>query len=130
MKVFEAYIDGASRGNPGHAGVGVILKSKGKTIEKISINIGITTNNVAEYMALIYALQAALIHRVDVLNVYTDSELLYNQVCGRYKVKNIGLRPLFQQVKFLKNGLKEFHIRHISRSLNNEADSLATQAAK
>lgn len=124
------YIDGASKGNPGKAGVGIaIYDENGEKIKEISKSIGITTNNVAEYTAFILALQEALIlgHREKIF-VYTDSELLHRQLIGKYKVKNSNLKILFNIAKNLISGYKEFHIEHIRRESNKIADKLANKS--
>ena len=83
------YIDGASRGNPGDSAVGIVVKDKDqKIIKEISKSIGRATNNIAEYYALIFALQEALKLKAQVLTVFTDSQLLYSQVKGEYRVKD------------------------------------------
>ncbi|MDD5454503.1 MAG: ribonuclease HI family protein [Candidatus Ratteibacteria bacterium] len=125
------YIDGASKGNPGKAAVGVaIYNDEGKLIKEISQGIGIATNNIAEYAALIFALQEGLILGCEQLTVYTDSELLFKQVKGEYKIKNDNLRILFYLVKHLIAGYKKLHIEHINRESNKTADKLASKAVE
>lgn len=126
----DIYIDGAAKGNPGPAGIGVILCHDGNVIKNISRHIGNTTNNVAEYTALIYALQEALMLKVSKIKVWTDSELLYKQLQGQYKVKHQNLKPLFEQLQHLLKGFASFEIQHIPREQNRGADKLASQAAK
>ena len=84
MKQFEIYIDGASKGNPGESGIGVVILSGGEVIKNISSYIGKATNNVAEYTALIYALQEALVLKADDICIRTDSQLLYRQIPKNY----------------------------------------------
>lgn len=123
------YIDGAARGNPGPAGIGAILVDGGKqTLWEFEKFIGETTNNVAEYTALIYGLQEALIRNVQRIAVYTDSELLARQLQGRYKVKEPHLKALHEQARSLIRGFDRFGIYHLPRSQNREADKLANQA--
>ncbi|MFC1631833.1 ribonuclease HI family protein [Candidatus Omnitrophota bacterium] len=123
------YIDGAARGNPGPAGIGIIIKdAKGQDIRCLYKYIGETSNNLAEYTALIYALQEALILGLKDLAVYSDSELLTKQLNGEYKVKNLGLKPYYEQFLHLKTGLENFKIKQIAREQNKAADSLANQA--
>ncbi len=125
------YIDGASKGNPGKAGIGVaIYNNEGELIKEISQGIGISTNNIAEYAALLFALQEGIILGCREIAVYTDSELLYKQIKGEYKIKNDNLRILFYLAKHLVASYKKFHIEHISRESNKIADKLASQAAK
>ncbi len=127
-KTLEIFIDGACKGNPGPAAVGVVITDNGKTVKNISKAIGHATNNIAEYMALVYALQEALILRVDKIRVYTDSELLCNQVNGSYKIKNPHLKFFHAQVEHLLSGFKDAQIRHIPREKNRGADRLASKA--
>ncbi|OGX31840.1 MAG: hypothetical protein A3D27_01880 [Omnitrophica WOR_2 bacterium RIFCSPHIGHO2_02_FULL_46_37] len=130
MRQLDIYIDGAAKGNPGPAGIGVVILQDGRALKNISRFIGNKTNNVAEYSALIYALQEALILRVDKIRVWTDSELLSKQIKGEYRVKHENLKPLFEQVKHLTGGFGSFEIHHISRERNCGADKLANQAVK
>jgi ribonuclease HI len=123
------YVDGGSHGNPGPSGIGVIIcDEKGNVVRNISKFIGETTNNVAEYTALIYGLQEALILRADEVIINTDSELLAKQLSKEYKTKDRGLKPLNEQVSHLLTGFKKHQIRHIDRSDNKGADKLANKA--
>ena len=134
---YKAWIDGASRGNPGEAAIGGYLKSPtGELVFDFSWKIGIATNNVAEYRALEYLLTAignlsAAKGTVDGLVIHSDSQLLVRQMEGTYKVKNKGLIPLFTSVKTIISQL-DFRVIfvHIDRSENREADRLANQAFK
>ena len=123
--------DGASRGNPGQASIGATLKDEnGRLIKAISERIGRATNNQAEYRAVIAALSAAAKMGADEVRVLLDSELVVKQVTGRYQVKNVGLKPLYDEVKRLQAGFKSFSITHVLRAKNSEADALANQAFK
>jgi len=125
------YSDGASLGNPGRAGVGVVIYEQGgKPIKKISKFIGITTNNVAEYMALIYGLEQAVHLRAKKVECFLDSELLVKQLEGSYKVRDEKLRLFYNQVKYLEQFFQELSFSHLLRDKNKEADRLAKQAAK
>ena len=126
----EIFIDGACSGNPGRAGIGVVIRSGGEVVKEISKPIGEATNNIAEYSALVYALQEAMIMKARELKVFTDSELLCRQVKGVYKVKNEKLKFLFDQVQCLMNGFERVDISHVRRENNKQADKLATQAVK
>ena len=123
------YIDGASKGNPGEAGIGAVIEDPRKNvIKRLSKGIGLATNNAAEYYACIYALQEALILKAEILTVYTDSLLIANQIKGKFKVKNSNLKTLHSQVLHLLKGFKKIYLRHINREENKEADKLANQA--
>ena len=126
----EIYIDGASKGNPGLSGVGAVISSQGQTVKNISKCIGNATNNFAEYMALIYGLQEALILKASKVNVKTDSQLLFRQVTKQYKVRNLNIKPLYEQAVHLISGFDKFKIEHISRVDNKGADKLATKAVR
>lgn len=130
MKELKIYIDGASKGNPGPSGIGVVICSDSQTIKNISSYIGNTTNNVAEYTALIYALQEALKLKAQILNINTDSELLCRQINKVYKIKNPNILGLYNQVTHLISGFKQVTINNIPREENRGADKLATKAIK
>ena len=130
MREFEIYIDGASSGNPGPSGIGVVIRHNGQTIKNISSYIGNTTNNIAEYTALIYALQEALILKAEILQINTDSQLLSRQIKKIYKVKNANILGLYNQAAHLMSAFKQVSINNISRQDNRGADKLATQAIK
>ena len=126
----EIFIDGASKGNPGPSGIGVVICSKGKTIKNISTFIGNTTNNVAEYTALIYALEEALLMKCEVIKVNTDSQLMYRQIKKMYKVKSANISGLYNQALHLMSGFKQVLMNNIPREENVGADKLATKAIK
>ena len=127
----EVYIDGASRGNPGPAGVGVVfLDGKHQPIRQLAKYLGETTNNVAEYLALIYALQEALQAGYRSVTVRTDSELLARQVNGQYKVRDPRLRLFHDLALHLMRGFARCAIEHIPRTQNAFADRLAGDAVK
>ncbi len=124
----RVHIDGASRGNPGPAGIGVaFLGPDGTVIERLHRGIGEATNNVAEYSALLAALEQAETMGVKELEVYSDSELLVRQLQGRYQVKHPSLRPLYAAAKTRIATLRRFAIHHVPRELNAEADRLANR---
>ncbi|GIV15171.1 MAG: ribonuclease H [Armatimonadota bacterium] len=126
----KLYIDGASRGNPGKAGIGVLLcNDTGEPLKEISESIGETTNNVAEYRALIRALEEARALGADTVEVYTDSELLARQINGLYGVHSPHLQPLFHRARALLRLFKSASVQHIPRSRNQIADRLAKAAA-
>jgi ribonuclease HI len=130
MNELEIFIDGASKGNPGPSGIGVIISKNGKVIRQISRFIGHATNNIAEYSALIFCLQESLLLKAEILDIKSDSELLCRQINGKYKVKNSNIIGLYEQARQLISGFKTVHIEHILREHNSAADSLATKAVK
>ena len=123
----EAWVDGASRGNPGESGFGLVFQL-GDTTQEICGFLGRTTNNVAEYAALIAALALAGRHGLEALTVYSDSQLLVRQLEGAYKVKAPHLVPIFLKVLELRRKIPTFAIHHVPREQNREADSLANRA--
>ncbi len=123
----SAWIDGASRGNPGEAGFGVLVELDGERRE-ISGFLGRTTNNVAEYAALIAALTFAARHGITQLTLFSDSQLLVRQLSGAYRVKAPHLVPIFLKVLQLRRQMERLEIHHVPRHQNQEADRLANQA--
>jgi ribonuclease HI len=122
------WTDGAARGNPGPAGIGAILKSStGEVLFTGSEYLGHTTNNVAEYKAVLLGLAGALAQGVTRIELRADSELLIKQLKGEYRVKSPGLRPLFDEAKRLIARFASVKLTHIRRELNGEADRLANQ---
>jgi ribonuclease HI len=127
--VFTANIDGAARGNPGPASYGVVIHNPdGSVAAELKKYIGRSTNNLAEYYALIAALDYAAAHGIRALRIESDSELLVLQMRGRYKVRSADLRPLFERAKKLAQGLAYFAIERVPRERNCDADALANQA--
>ena len=123
------FVDGASRGNPGPSGIGVVLYDGGRrVVRSFGKYIGETTNNVAEYTALLVGLQEALQHPIGSLRVHTDSQLLARQLQGRYRVKQPHLKILWDQIRDLIPSLNSFTVHHVPREKNREADRLANQA--
>jgi len=124
-----AYIDGASRGNPGPAAAGFMLTNPaGKKQQAKSFFIGQATNNVAEYTALVRALEAAKQTGARKITVFSDSELLVKQLNGQYRVKSEQIRPLFRQAVDLLGGFESCQVQHITREKNIETDKLVNQA--
>ena len=129
LAAYIANIDGASRGNPGPAAYGVVIRNpRGETIARMKKYIGRMTNNVAEYYALIAALDYAQSHGIRALRLESDSELLVNQMRGSYKVKSADLQPLFERAKKMSQAFASFRIDHVYREKNSEADKLANEA--
>jgi ribonuclease HI len=122
------HADGGARGNPGPAGIGVVLKDEsGEVIAEIARGIGEATNNVAEYSALIAGLELALEEGVTDLEVYLDSELVVSQIKGEWKIKNDRLRTLAVKARSLLDRFARKSIAHVPRELNSDADKLANQ---
>ncbi|MFH0855225.1 MAG: ribonuclease HI family protein [Candidatus Omnitrophota bacterium] len=108
----------------------MVILRQGETLKNISVYIGQATNNIAEYTALIYALQEALLLKAQILKISTDSQLLARQMNKVYKVKHENIIGLYNQALNLLAGFKEVSIKDIPRQENQAADRLATQAIK
>ena len=127
------HIDGAARGNPGPAGIGVMLETEDGLLHRAFCQyIGKATNNVAEYEALLFALREARKLQPAVVKIRSDSELLVRQIQGRYRVKNPRLAALYAQALNLINQLSavscRLSVEHVGRELNRQADALANRA--
>lgn len=124
-----AYTDGGSRGNPGPAGWGVRIEdANGNLVEELCGSLGTATNNVAEYQGLLAALRWALDHGVTTFRVRSDSELLVKQMKGVYRVKNLGLQPLYREAQQLAAAVGRVTFEHVRREQNTHADRLANKA--
>lgn len=123
-----AFVDGASRGNPGPAGYGVYMTRDDGEIVEIAGYLGTTTNNVAEYAGLLEALAAAKAEGATELEVISDSLLLVQQMLGKFRVKHPNLVPLHERATRLARGFRRFSIRHTLRAGNKNADRLANVA--
>lgn len=122
-------VDGASRGNPGEAGAGAVIKdSEGGVVKRLKKYLGTTTNNMAEYQALVMALEAARSLKLESVRVLADSELMVKQMNGVYRVKSEDLKPLYEKARGLAGGFKSFKIVHVYREANKDADNLANEA--
>lgn len=127
---FTVQIDGSSKGNPGPAGIGVrILRADGSVTKEISRSIGVNTNNQAEYEALICALKEVESLAPAKVIIRTDSELLFFQMNGKYKVKNPGLRLLHTEATSLLARQPRVRIEIVRRELNHDTDKLAKAGA-
>jgi probable phosphoglycerate mutase len=123
------YIDGGARGNPGPAGYGVRAEqADGTLIEEFGESIGVATNNVAEYRALIAALEWARDRKLTAVHIRSDSLLLVQQMRGHFKVKNAGLQPLHAKARLVAHELGRITFEHVARELNAHADRLANAA--
>ncbi len=126
---YRANIDGGSRGNPGPAAYGVIIRDgRGEIVARLKKYIGRMTNNVAEYYGLIAAMDYAQSQAIRALRIESDSELLVKQMRGQYKVKSEDLRPLFERAQKMSKAFDSFRIEHVYREQNREADALANEA--
>jgi ribonuclease HI len=131
LSMAKVYVDGASKGNPGESGIGVAMFAMdGRKVAQVSKAIGTATNNIAEYTALIEALHVARDLQVKTLHVISDSELMVNQVSGKYKIKNVDLLKKAQEVMALRKGLDKFTISYVGRENNKLADALSTAQIK
>lgn len=127
--MYEIYTDGGARGNPGPAGIGVYILKNGKPVHEIMEYIGETTNNVAEYTALVRALMwVSAKEDADVVVMKLDSELVVKQMKGEYKVKNPVLKVLWAEAQKLAYTLQNISYEHVRREQNVEADRLANEA--
>jgi len=124
----KAWVDGASRGNPGPAGYGTYVELEGGDIIEVAGWLGVTTNNVAEYAGLIEALTIARAVGGTEVEIVSDSELLVKQMLGEYRVKHPNLIPLHQKARGLASFFRRFSIRHTLRAGNKDADRLANLA--
>jgi len=122
------YIDGAARDNPGPAGIGVVAKAGRHVVSEIGEYIGRTTNNVAEYRALIRALEEAKARGATTVEIRSDSELLVRQLRREYKVKSPDLSPLYLEANRLLTSFSRYTVTKIPRGENAAADALANRA--
>jgi ribonuclease HI len=130
LKVIKLYTDGAARGNPGPAGIGVVIMDPDGTIlEEWSEPLGTATNNVAEYSALLKGLEIAEKHRPERLLIHSDSELMVKQLAGVYKVKAEHLMEYYQEALTRLSRFPSKQVIHVPRALNSRADHLAASAA-
>jgi ribonuclease HI len=123
-----ANIDGGARGNPGPGGYGVRIERDDGTVVELKQPLGLCTNNVAEYRALLAALAWAVEHGIRTLLVRSDSELLVKQMRGEYRVKNPRLQPLYDEAQALVRRLDRVKFEHVRREDNRDADRLANEA--
>jgi ribonuclease HI len=127
--MIEVYTDGASKGNPGRASIGIVIRKDNQTYT-YKEEIGITTNNVAEYHALLKALNLLIQKQWsgENIRIYTDSELLYKQITGIYKVRSRELKSLYEKVSNLLKSFPSLEITWVPREANQRADRLANEA--
>jgi len=122
------WVDGAARGNPGEGGCGIVLQVGEETREEHCLYLGPTTNNVAEYAALLALLERAAAVGVEAIEVRSDSQLIVEQMNGGYRVKARHLQPLWLRARTLAAGFRPFVITHVPRGENRLADALANRA--
>ena len=125
---FSLYTDGGARGNPGPGGIGVVIKKGDEVVFQKGKSIGHSTNNQAEYKALILGLEELSRLTEGEVVCFLDSELIVKQLNGEYRVKDEGLKPLFSEVLKLKEKFARIKFEHIKREKNKLADSLVNQA--
>lgn len=128
MSRLTVNVDGGARGNPGPAAIGVVVRDGEEVLAEVGETIGETTNNVAEYRALLRGIELAAEHGAGELELIGDSELVVRQVEGRYKVKNAGMKELHAEVKRALGGFDSWSIRHVRRENNADADRLVNEA--
>ena len=129
MPRYILYTDGASRGNPGPSGAGAfITTSSGEIVAEIAEYIGETTNNVAEYRALLAGLEKLVTLGAQEVEIRADSELMVRQIQGRYRVKHPNLQPLYQEALGLLKKIGRYSVHHVLREKNKDADRLANLA--
>ncbi|MDO8184504.1 ribonuclease HI family protein [Conexibacter sp. JD483] len=122
-------VDGGARGNPGPAAIGVVIATpEGETVEQLAETIGVATNNVAEYRALLRGLQRARELGADAVEVRGDSELVVKQVAGDYRVRSADLQPLHAAALDAFAGFASWSLRHVPRAENAGADALVNAA--
>lgn len=126
-KKLEVYSDGGSRGNPGPGAAGAVLKSDGEVVDTVSKYLGETTNNQAEYTAILIGLERAHMLGAEEVDMFMDTELACKQLNGEYKVKDPDLAKLFVKVWNLTHEFKKVTFTHIRREKNKEADALVNK---
>ena len=123
------HVDGGARGNPGPAAIGVVLaRPDGELVDEIAESIGVATNNVAEYRALLRGLELARERGATELEIVGDSELVARQLTGAYRVKHAALRPLHQEATSALHAFERWRIRTVPRAQNARADQLVNAA--
>ncbi|HCF57353.1 MAG TPA: RNase H [Myxococcales bacterium] len=128
-RLLRLFSDGAARGNPGPAGAGAVLTTTdGTVVARLGKYLGTQTNNYAEYMGLLLGLEEALKLGANEIEVVADSELMVRQLNGLYKVKNAGLKPLFQRAQGLLGLFRRSTVRHVPREQNKLADEMSNRA--
>jgi ribonuclease HI len=123
------HVDGGARGNPGPAAIGVVISDPGGgVVDELAERIGVATNNVAEYRAVLRALDRARELGATEVEIIGDSELVARQLAGAYKVKHPALKPLYEQATAALGGFERWSVRSVPRAENADADALVNQA--
>jgi ribonuclease HI len=123
------HVDGGARGNPGPAAIGVVVSEPGGTVvDELAERIGVATNNVAEYTALLRGIERARELGADEIEIINDSELVARQLTGAYKVKHPAMRPLYLDAMAALRKFRDWRIRSVPRAQNARADALVNQA--
>jgi ribonuclease HI len=130
MDNLDVFTDGACSGNPGEAAIAVVFKENGKIVKEVAEAIGHSTNNIAEYSALVRALKEAKTLKLTSIRIHTDSQWMFNQIRGIYKVKNEGIKPLYDEAVALAKGFKRVEFKWVPREENKDADRLAQGVLK
>ena len=128
MSEYTIYSDGGARGNPGPAAIGVVISHDNKVVATISRCIGETTNNQAEYQAIIAGLEKVIELKAEAVECFLDSELVVKQLRHEYKVKNKDLATLFVKAHNLSLQFKKISFNHVPREENKAADKLVNEA--
>jgi len=126
--MYKIYCDGASRSNPGEASLGVSIQKNNIEVDYLYRKIGIASNNVAEYQALIEGLKYCILNSIDVVEIFLDSKLVVEQMNKNYKVKSKNLINLFNEAQQLTSQIRSVKLTHIRRENNKRADELANKA--
>ena len=128
MKVI-LHVDGGARGNPGPAAVGIVVSTPdGEVLDEVSETIGVATNNVAEYRALLRGLERARALDATEVEIVNDSELVARQLTGAYKVKHAAMKPLYAEAVAALGGFETWRVRSVPRAQNARADELVNLA--
>jgi ribonuclease HI len=123
------HVDGGARGNPGPAAIGVVVSSSdGAVLDEVAEAIGVTTNNVAEYRALLRGIERAAALGASAIELINDSELVARQLTGAYKVKHPAMKPLYEQARAALEDFDGWTIRNVPRAQNARADALVNAA--
>jgi len=126
--MIKMFCDGASKGNPGEASIGVYAEENGEEVFSISLKLGIKTNNFAEWTSLIEGLKKSIELKIKEITIFMDSELVVKQFNGEYKTKHPDLIPLKNEAKTLAMNFQSIQVSHVRREFNKIADKLANKA--